>query len=433
MFRLVRWLLLLVGLGLLAPASWLWGQGKILNVGDTQERLSFSTPELEDWNKNQEYKEFQDYLKGGPRPADEVFNHAAEWYAYRLSRNEYQEPKPGGKTMHDLYREALETFDPKYVKAKQDELLEVYGKRLMGRLALVVKNPKVIARVNAARLLGRLAAQGLEETTEVLVGVLEDPKENDAVKYYALMGIKDFFAYLHTEGRDRSRFRNQRLEAHCIDALLKYVKHKPNLPPDAPSEQVAAISWVRGEAIAALGQTRFPGLMQVNDRTKVAALERPTALILLRVLRKDGFTPPPSLSEQVAAVVSVSQLKGNLCREFRTDYAAHLIGSFLAEFVEAYDGTAEPKKGEPIKDAWKINAARLNQALLDLKANAAEKEYRDYVDKLVVQATPILAEVTAGKRPAPRAEPIRTWLDQNKPKANVVYDGIPTSEVKGGE
>ena len=54
-------------------------------------------------------KQFQELRKGGSlAKKDEVLDHAAQWYAYRLSHTEHQDPKPSSKGMHDLVREALD-------------------------------------------------------------------------------------------------------------------------------------------------------------------------------------------------------------------------------------------------------------------------------------------------------------------------------------
>ena len=401
---------------------------KGLSAGEGQERLLLD----KDWNKeNTELKQFQELRRGGsPANAGEVLDHAAQWYAYRLTHTEYQEPKPSSPGMHDLVRQAVDQIidlrDPRKPATRaQQEYMKEFGKRFAARLHEVVKNPKIIARVNAALLLARLAKAGQEDILDILAEVVQDPKESDAVKLYALRGLKDFFAL----GRGESPFSNKEREARVIAALLDYVMHRPPLSKEAPPEELAAVNYVRVEAIQALGQTLYPAGAKIL--AKVTQIERPTALVLLRVLRKDGIQPEPSLGEQVAAAAALCQLHSKELDQYNPDYVAYHLGRFLVEFVSQYNG-----RGEEKKEPWKIYAHHLSHGLEVMGADLAyppASPHSAYLAEVTKQANRLLEPIQKNSTEKPPPNDLSTWLDQNPPKSKAVYKGLPEAVVNEGE
>ncbi len=408
---------------------------KIVHAGEGDKQ-----PPLDpDWQKKEEFKQFERLRKGEQDRLDEaILDKAAQWYAYRLARTDATK-----KSMHELVKEAFDQIiDPKSLRSEpspqQRAFMEEFGKRLTARLHEVVKHPEVIVRVNAAIILARLAATGQEDATMVLAEVLGDEKENDAVKLYALRGLRDFFALGHGDNpvsfnkKDREERENR-----CIDALLKYLESKASLPESASSQDRGVLHYVRPEAIAALGQTRYPALCKTDAKKKTTTVERRTALALLRLARKDdSVRVEPTVTEQVAAVVGLSQLESKLCPEYQADYVAYHIGRFLVEFGTAYNSGREEKTTEP----WKIHALRLHQALADLIADTAtDKELNGYISALARQADPILADVMAARGTDPTH--LDTWLNANPPEKREntnppqkghtsVYKDVPDSEIK---
>jgi len=65
----------------------------------------------------------------------------------------------------------------------------------------VLQNDLPIARVNGADVLARLAGVGQEEVADALVEILNDDKQNRAVKYHAVRGLERLFA-LGPPGKD---------------------------------------------------------------------------------------------------------------------------------------------------------------------------------------------------------------------------------------
>jgi hypothetical protein len=400
-----------------------------LSAGEGQERL---LPD-KDWSKDAtEPRQFEQIRKGiAPANNGEMLDHAAQWYAYRLTHTEYQEPRATSRGMHDLVKEALDQIvdlrDPKRpATAAQRTYMEEFGKRFTARLREVAKNPKIIARLNAAILLARLAAAGQESAVDVLVEIIQDPKENDGVKLYALRGLRELFV----SGRGESPFTNKEREARVINGLLGYVMQKPALSRSATPEEVAAVDYVRAEAITALGQTLYPA--NANVVKKVIHIERPTAWVLLRLLRKDGFQPEPSLAEQVAAAVGVCRLRTKELDQYNPDYVAYHVGRFLVDFAGLYNNRGQEEKKQP----WKIYAHHLSNALQNMKTDLATppaSEHAAYVAKLAEQGDRLLSPIQKSSTTNPQPNDLSAWLDQNPPKSQSVYKGMPEATIKEGE
>ncbi len=398
-------------------------QKRTTHVGEGQERL------LPPQSWAEEEKVFQNLRKGNEAitpDGEAIIDHGAQWYAYRLTFTEFQDGS--SRSMHTLVKEGLEQIlDPYSAKQplgpQQKAFAEEFNKRLALKLQEVVKNPKPIARVNAAILLAQLAKVGQEDAADALADVILDPKENDGIKLWACRGLGDLFALTH--GDNPIRFKNREGEQRWAQALLDYVTRKIDVPKNATPQEQAVIPWVRCEAIAALGQTRYPAVAEVANKKTI--IKRPTSLALLRIIRKDGVTPPPTVDEQVAAVVALCRLRAKLCEDYCADYAAYEIGKFLVELSILYNnGTGNEKEN------WKPQAVHLMQALAELKADLQGPPLNDaqsYVAKLTQAAEPLLKEITRDTKGAPDPNSLKGWLEQNPPKHMSVYKSLPDSTI----
>ena len=79
-------------------------------------------------------------------------------------------------------------------------------------------------------------------------------------------------------------------------------------------------------------------------------------------------------------LVGLCQLKSVRCDEYQPDYAAYHLGQFVAEFVNRFvqdqpekvvktDKTGKEQEKVLSRESWKIYAARMHQALEELKAD----------------------------------------------------------------
>jgi hypothetical protein len=433
-----------LALGVSLTESRLYGQGKgqddakvILPRGN-RDKLEKPTKEQRDaWNALVK----GDRAYAGSEKDKEVIDTAAQLFAYRVTWTWYHDEP---SKMDQLYKEfdgALTTAQKN--RYKVEKFLDAYAKQLMGYLKEVMQNDRAIARVNAARMLARLAAVGVEDVGDVLAETLQDPKQLDAVKLYVLKGFQAYFNQTRGE-KFNLRIRNEEREQRCLQALLAFLQRKPSeellaflnrkQTDDEPSpeeeaalrplrEQVAAFHYVRREAVKALGETRKPGFMGKDKRLLP---ETRTALELLKFLRHDGYTPPADLTEQIEAAVAVCQLEAKELTIYQPDYAAAQIGWFLIDFLQRGLDERE-KKQEP----WRYHARHLSAALDEFKNNSRNTDGSTYVNNFVGRAQPLVDQFERGQTPTPAD--LRTWLTQNPPKATSLYRGVEDAVVKSPE
>jgi len=360
MMRFVRLLqgngilrLALVG-GLLAAAS-AWGQ--IRSNPEDRGPLDPGEMKREDFSRLTEYKKGDSYSKDA-----KFLEKAAKWYAFRMTQPAFQEFDPTKPTqsmkvlVEDLFRQLPQK--DKQLNENQRAYLRDFHEQLVKCLKRVVNNDKPIAQINAARCLAHLAEWGQEEIGDALAEIVKDDGYNDAVKLHALQGLKILFSLENPDLPKRSIFKDAGREAKCILAILEFLQRKSPLSDTAPAEDQEGLRYVRREAIRALGQTRYPAV--INAKTK--EIEGQTAYWLLKVVRKDGLKPEPNLSEQVEAAVGVCQLQPALIDKYNVDFTAYHVGQFIKEFVRTYKADA------PVP--WRTYGARLGAAISDLKTMA---------------------------------------------------------------
>src|SRR5205807_192634 len=152
---------------LACPIVFVAGQGRsqppAARIGTVQETLNI-TKDMDKEGRDA-LKQF-DAMQRGERPVstDEdkaILEDAAKWYIYRLTLPVHQEPG-ASRTTHELVKQAeSKIVDPRDTRrapnANQLAFKEEFDKRMAARLAEVMRNPKPIARLNAAMILAHLA------------------------------------------------------------------------------------------------------------------------------------------------------------------------------------------------------------------------------------------------------------------------------------
>src|SRR5207247_5253087 len=115
-----------------------------------------------------------------------------------------------------------------------------------------------LVRINAARILSFVGRSGYEDAADLAVEIIENPKESDAVRLYALQTLRLLFAVNNPEDKKASWVTKPERELKAIEALIAYIARKPPLTADASAEEVEGLRYVRREAIRALGNVRKP-------------------------------------------------------------------------------------------------------------------------------------------------------------------------------
>jgi hypothetical protein len=349
---------------------------------------------------------------------------SSQWYAFRLTWEEYQGRTGGINQVMEEFDRTLESL----VKFKSaNQLFTVlFFKQMALRLKDVLLNEKYIASVNGARMLARLVDVGSEEAADVLLAALKDPQQNDGVKYWALVGLRKQLAeYAQAsppaEGTPVSREHKDR-EIRFVEALVGVIQRKPVLDHrSAAPEEIEGQHVCRREAVRALAQVRTPLLRDEKNAVKA----RP-AQVLLQVLVNDGMKPDVYLDEQLEAAVGVAQMQSRSEKSYQPDYAAFHVGHLVTEC-----GRRAPK--DPERFPWRYQSARLGDALEAMRENAKglDDKVTTYVATMVDKALKVLRSIESGGQGD--ASDLKDWLSNNAPPSATLFKGMADATVKPTE
>lgn len=392
---------------------------KIQNKLEQKERTRFN--ELQSGKKA---------VADDPKDNKELLAKAARWYAYRLTNGKYHsqaDPDEKDKsaivlTMSDLLKEVqrellLPRTGKKDLNDNQKEYVKELSKELIKCLREVLAhNAKPLVRVNAVRMLAAVGEAGQEEVADTLAEIIGDPRQSDAVKLWAFRGLKELQEW---NKPDESIIKDAKRETRALLALADYILRKPEPMPTA-ADEIEALRYVRREAVRALGQSRYAAVPKVDKA------EGRTAWVLLRVARKDGLTPEPSISEQVEGAIGACHVKPG--KDVQLDYVAHHVGAVAVDFINQANRAKAGTGDAGI--AWKLYAARFHQALEELRTASKVGQSAgvpEYVDKLVKAAQDPVRQVWDGKEA--NATTLDSWLRDNPPKNTTVYKGVADSAI----
>jgi len=381
-----------------------------------EEQRHLTVPEFTASERNQ----FAKLARGGNLPDDagELLAKAAKYYINRLTLTEYQQPRTEGSarpTMDALVHEACQVIqvpssDHPLTDAQQN-FLEEYGRHLLADIRAVLRNPEPIARVNAARILAYLGRAGLTKSADEMLEALDSKeKQLEAVKLYCFRGLKDLLVF----GTPKPE-----LKARIIQALIEYITRPQDPGQHVLPGQIEGIQYVRREAIRALAEARIP----LGENGK-----NPAALVLMRTMRGDGFVPPPSSTERVAAAIGLCHMQARLADGYEPEYAASQLGWFVTELIVEYDSDLGQRAGKEGKSqAWRMLAAKLILALDEF--NNDTKKKNAYVNKVVDRATTLLREADGERTLDPAV--FQDWLQKNPPEPKSLYKDDPTAVIHG--
>jgi hypothetical protein len=351
------------------------------------------------------------------QPAIELL---AKWHTYRYTWQDNQD-KPNA--INKLYTE-LDNDLKEVAKNKPatQAFQHLFVEELVKTSREVLQNSKVIAQVNAARVLARAAQTGEEVAADPLVDILKDPQKSDGVKYWALRGLQDLFAPGVLQVPP-APMKDQARQTRCVLALLDFLDRKVPTASLSTREEIEGQRTLRREAIRALALTRYPAV--VDDKNKIQGR---TALTLLRIIRKDGFVPEPRWDEQIEAAIGIGRLQSGLFPDYQPDYAAQNMGVVIVEFAQKY---TDEERGK-VEKGWRYYAARLGEALAAMRADVAktskDKEVVAYIDEFVRRGSEQLRliETKGEANPAKFSD----WLQNAPIKSDTVYKGVADSKVK---
>jgi hypothetical protein len=360
-----------------------------------------------------------------------ILEKAAKWYIYRLTLPQFQErippegaPLSQGRSVYDLLRELFALLvlpDPSrntQTNANQQRYMQEFTAALIEPIERVLQNAKPIARINAAIVLARLGETGDEAVVKPLLKILNDKKQYDAVKLYALKGLKNVFRAKNQQ--DAEPFKDRDDESDYVRDMLEFMVRKPNLPPNATQEEMEAFKYVRREAIRAVAQTRHALLLKKNKPIPLAD-RRPAqpALELLRIIRNDGINPAPTFTEQIEAAIGICLMKPRLYPTYQVPHALQHLGLFFVEFADKYEKD-RPLSADQKKAPWQKESVRLQEALSSLEAVDASPEDKSTIKGFVAAAKPMLKRIE--QKSESNIRDLRKWLESNK-SGDTLYKG----------
>jgi len=382
--------------------------------------------------------ERQEALKAGlaadPGPPSEAQVQAAEigarFLVYRITDPRVRENKVPGTitTVINQFEHWLGQIF-RSPEVKNPEMQVIVRKKLLEALGNVLApdNQLNITRANATRMLARLAAvSGHEETADLLVKVLTDPKQVDGARYWALKGLKELLLRAYQKPPTVVPVvKDARRREKIAEALVQFIERKPVLEKKPSEPELEGLQVVRREAIRALALLPEP-LYAGNPKAH-------SALALLRVLRKDKeLVPEPRLDEQVEAAIGLAQMRADAKSDYQPGYVAHHLASFLVDLGAQHANRSATRLGGRMP--WKVFGARLQDALKGMQAAFPTDPTVKGVAPLAIQLADSI-ERQPTSTPAKREALATQWLMAHpQPPQPSVYKGDPkaTVEPRGG-
>ena len=301
------------------------------------------------------------------------------------------------------------------------------------------RDAKTIAGINAARILAtipqrrmergmllaektwieetqpRLADGNAELLAETCLTLIADPKMTDGHRYWLYRCLASLLS-LPTQAPPL-------LKAETVDKILvkaiDQIEKKVVFPKATSRQEVEGYKMLRQQAIIVLASAGRP---VVGDKRPI--------LVLARVAGGDtDLDPAPRLTERIEATIGLARMGSASAKlaDIQMDYAMGAIVSTVIEFGRQGNGNrAEP----PIKRLrpWKVDAARLNEALDELKASVKAPRYVQ--DAIKECQSKVLSDLEKDNNLSKFNE-LNDWLTSNAPPSKALFKSDPKTTIKG--
>jgi hypothetical protein len=384
-------------------------------------------------------QEFLSYIYGkkqasGPQDAEakDVAKKAANWHVWQLV---YKHGPSVARKFKALMDDAVNN------KANNQVFMQLFNQQMIAYFKILLDaefRSHAVPQINAGVMFPALARYGDEEFGKYLIEVAKSSKVHDAIKLYALKGLREFFrAKPPQPAQDEQKVGAE--DVARLDVVLAFLMREA--PKNLTPEEAEAFRFVRREAVKALAQAAVPAGSISKDEVKV-----PVALALLQVLapEKNGISPPSSMTEKAEAAVGLLSMRAvdlsGVVRfeSYQPEAAIYLVGKFLTDFGDLYQ-TDEPNlaKGSNIPTLlpWKNYADKLVPALQEMKKRTPPgAAYRANLDKLVESGTLLLEAIKIHRRVDEPLANLKSTVKQMWPQAPTLspYAGFtqPQLQVK---
>ena len=367
-----------------------------------------------------------------------------KYYLYRLTWEEVQQDRDParvgtiGSIMTDLvgHAESGSRLLPRpfvgqpdqdqiATRARQLENLKQIAPIIVKHCKVVLQNKQPIARINAARVLAKLAEWGQEPVVDELINIIKHPGEIDAVRLWAFKGLEEIFGLAGTnDPRAKGLFQGEKGAARykaALFAIYDWLNERTKLPDSRlknmqPAE-VNGLRYVRRAAEMALGASRRPLIIDERSAGKQAG---PIAELLSRIVTADaGIVPAPSLRERLDASIALGQLRNDLSPSYQPDYAAEKIGRFLTELGAQANADRDNKGVNAF--SWPMEAQRLQAALTGFVSQKTSAPTTTYLDNLKPKANALLVFFDNFEKNTDAVKGLNDWLRDNPAPSKEIY------------
>lgn len=305
-----------------------------------------------------------------------------------------------------------------------------FGAALVAELQPGLVHPRIVVRVNAARMLSIVAMTGYDGVVPSAVKIIENVDESEGVKNWALETLHNIFAFVEDPGLpEKSVFtkENRAFEHQAVAALCAYVLRTPKTDK-LSEEEKNALTLIRRKAVRALGLTRV-----ARVRFQQQVLAKP-AYVLLKVALRDGITPPPDLHERAEAIAGFCQLfpvlNSNVDRDIDLSVASYALGIAMLDVA-----TVKVNSSADTSIPWLLFGRRWEQSLNKFQTNVNGMQIAGAPDArtLYTKAKADLTDPMTANNPAlggPNTAGFRNWVTTVAPKSLVLFKNDPESTLK---
>jgi hypothetical protein len=365
----------------------------------------------------------------------EALKTAAEFLAYALAQppiNGEPEVRDAGgkqilpvtiKSIPELIKEAESLFNIAPQPGQNNKLMVAqleyareFGDQLATATKVVLQNSaRPSELINAVRLLSLGAKMPAPGIVDVLVEIVNNDKQSDALKLYAFQGLANFLEQSPPDEPGRHFIKDPAKLAVIALALDKYIGSKRELRNE---KEQAVIEFIRRHAIIAVAKFKDGVIRKPNKDV----LARP-AWTLMRVLALDPAANPAfTLPERVEAAIGFSLMKAD--SEMNLDVAATFVQPTLIAFAQSANLDYERFSKDSTLPArpWKLLAARLSFAMDTWRFSVKtlpKTRQPDMVTSLVEEALAMLGPIEREGAGAPYNpnDTLARWATTHKPQA----------------
>jgi hypothetical protein len=262
----------------------------------------------------------------------------------------------------------------------------------------------------------RLLEGNGEQLAAVVLGLLDNPRASDGVKYYlfrtlsGLLGVPTKIEVLKKETQEK-----------IVLAALKMIAAKKKFFKNTPQDELDGYRALRREAVKVVAKTPSP---TIADRSL-------PALVLAQIAAGDeSISPAPRLDERIEAAIGLARLaeKAEKFPDFQADYAAAAIAQAVRSFGVQANMNIDKKGIERLRP-WRVDAARLAEAVDAMKGNGKNA----FINTASGQCQKaVLTNLAAALQIPARPNDLADWLERNPPPSKTLFKSVSESTIKPG-